>query len=111
MNRLLAFFLFLSITFFSHLNAAVYKGQMEFLAECIGCHHKPFLFLETKTKSWWKKEMSEKGKSVAYIHIKSLKAKDSWKYFRSKQYSKKARHLSDFLQEYAKDSGNIPIFD
>jgi len=111
MNKLVAFSLFLTITFYSHLNAAIYKGQMEFLAECIGCHYEPFVFLESKNKSWWKKEMKDNGRLVAYYHIKDLKAKDSWEYFRSKQYSKKARHLSDFLQEYAKDSGNIPVFD
>ncbi|MFC2074074.1 cytochrome C, partial [Campylobacterota bacterium] len=58
----------------------------------------------------WKKLLNkkQKGMELAQIHLDSDKAKKSWKYFNSKKYRKKARHLRDFMVEYAKDSGNVP---
>jgi hypothetical protein len=56
----------------------------------------------------WKKWMKKKGKGLADIHLKSKKAKKSHKYFKSKTYTKKSKHLKQFLVEYAKDSGNVP---
>lgn len=52
--------------------------------------------------------MKHKGKKLAEIHLNSQKAKKSWKYFKSKRFKRKAKHLKDFLVEYAKDSGRVP---
>ena len=40
--------------------------------------------------------------------LKDKDAKKSWKYFKSKKYTKKSKHLKQFVIEYAKDSGNVP---
>jgi hypothetical protein len=56
----------------------------------------------------WKKLMKKKGRGLAEIHLRNPKAKKSWKYFKSKRYAKKSKHLKQFLVEYAKDSGNVP---
>ena len=58
----------------------------------------------------WKKLLNKKNKGalLAKLHLENKKAKKSWKYFDSKKYRKRARHLRDFMVEYAKDSGNVP---
>ena len=52
--------------------------------------------------------MKNQGEGLAKLHTENEKAKGSWKYFESKKYQKNAKHLRDFLVEYAKDSGNVP---
>ena len=52
--------------------------------------------------------MKKKGKPLAKLHLKKKSAKKSWKYFKSKKYTKKSKHLKQFVIEYAKDSGNVP---
>lgn len=97
------------VAFFLNLNlqAASYKGQRVYSKRCVKCHGRQN-FIESKTKREWKKLMRKKGKKLAEIHLKSEKAKKSWKYFKSKRFRKKSRHLKDFLAEYAKDSGRVP---
>jgi len=107
------FFLFLfSIFILTSLSAsaAVYKGQRIFVKKCVKCHKGGQAFVATKKKRTWKKLMKKKGKKLASIHIKSKdpKAKKSKKYFKSRRYKKKSKHLKQFLVEYAKDSGNVP---
>ncbi len=104
------FLLFLSVFIFSlsPLNAAVYKGQKIFVKKCVKCHEAGQAFIAKKKIRHWKKLMKKKGKPLADLHLKDDRAKKSWKYFKSKKYSKKSKHLKQFLVEYAKDSGNVP---
>ena len=88
--------------------AAIYKGQKEFVKKCLKCHGSGQTFVASHKMKHWKKLMRKKGKKLAQIHLKSEKAKKSWKYFKSKRFKKKSRHLKQFLVEYAKDSGNVP---
>ena len=90
--------------------AAVYKGQRIFVKKCVKCHKAGQQFVASKKKKEWKKLMKKKGKKLALIHLKSKnpKAQKAKKYFKSKRYYKKAKHLKQFLMEYAKDSGNVP---
>ena len=89
-------------------DAAVYKGQREFHKKCKKCHENGQEVAETYTRHEWKKMMKNKGEGLAEIHLNSEKAKKSWSYFKSHKYQKNARHLKDFMVEYAKDSGNVP---
>lgn len=93
------------------LEARVYKGQKEYIKKCKKCHHNGQELAHSKKKREWKKMMRSKGKSLAALHLKNKKASDSWKYFESKRYVKKSKHLKDFLMEYSKDSGNVPACD
>ena len=94
--------------FFSFsLEAASYKGQRIYSKRCVKCHGRQD-FIESKTRKQWKKLMKHKGKKLAELHLKNEKAKKSWKYFKSKRFQRKAKHLKDFLIEYAKDSGRVP---
>ena len=52
--------------------------------------------------------MQDDAKKLVDIHLKSKKAKKSWKYFKSHEFRKKTKHLRQFLHEYAKGTGNIP---
>ncbi len=54
--------------------------------------------------------MAKKGQKLAEIHLDSSdpKAKKSQRYFKGRKFTKKAKHLKQFLMEYAKDSGNVP---
>jgi len=90
------------------LSAAAYKGQREFLKKCVSCHSKKQAFISTKYSDEWEDFMDNNGKELADLHLRSEDAKKSWKYFKSKKYTKKVKHLEDFLLEYAKDSGNVP---
>jgi hypothetical protein len=100
----------LSVTLFTSLasQAAIYKGQKVFIKQCLKCHKGGQSFVAEKKMRSWKKLMKKKGKPLAKLHLKSKKAKKSWKYFKSRKYSKKTKHLQQFLVEYAKDSGNVP---
>lgn len=110
MNKL--FVLVFSIFFLAigMLEAAVYKGQNEFIKKCTKCHKNGQDFVSTKTQKEWKKLMNNQGEELASIHINSTNkdASASAEYFESSSYTKKAKHLSDFLEEYAKDSGRVP---
>lgn len=88
--------------------AAVYKGQREFHKKCKKCHRDGQEIAATYKRRTWKKMMKNKGQGLAELHLNNEKAKKSWKYFKSKKYQKKAKHIKDFMIEYAKDSGNVP---
>jgi mono/diheme cytochrome c family protein len=94
--------------FISTAEAAVYKGQKLYVKKCRKCHGGGQDMAVAKKKKEWKKLLKSKGKGLSTLHLKNSKAKRSWKYFKSKKYSKRAKHLKDFLVEYAKDSGNVP---
>ncbi|OIP56614.1 MAG: cytochrome C [Helicobacteraceae bacterium CG2_30_36_10] len=105
------FFLFLVSVMFLTLgnsNAAVYKGQKVFVKKCVECHESGQSFIATKKIREWKKFMKKRGEALAEIHLKDENAKKSWSYFESRKYTKDSRDLEQFLEEYAKDSGNVP---
>lgn len=91
-------------------NAAVYKGQKEFVKKCVKCHKAGQEFVSTKKKREWTAFMKDKGQKLADIHLESedKKAEPSHEYFSDKAFTKKTKHLKDFLLEYASDSGNVP---
>ena len=89
-------------------NAAVYKGRKYYVKQCRPCHNVGEELVSTKTQEYWAGLMKNNGKGLAEMHISMKAAEDSWEYFKSKKYAKKSRHLKDFLNEFASDSGNIP---
>lgn len=93
---------------FSSADAAIYKGQREFVKKCVGCHDSGQTFVASHKMRYWKKLMRRQGMELAKIHLESRKAKKSWKYFKSHKFKRKVRHLKQFFVEYAKDSGNVP---
>lgn len=108
------FFLFLfSMFVFTQLvsNAAIYKGQREYVKKCVKCHKGGQEFVATLKKKTWKKLMAKNGIKLAKLHLHNKEAKKSHKYFKSKKFTKKTKHLKQFLVEYAKDSGNVPACD
>ncbi len=90
------------------MHAAIYKGQKVFTKVCLKCHESGQSFVAKKTIYRWKKLMKKKGLGLKKLHLKKQKAKKSWTYFKSRNYTKKSKHLKQFLVEYAKDSGNVP---
>jgi hypothetical protein len=108
MKNFLLIALSLALFTLSSSDAAIYKGQRIFIKKCLKCHDSGQSFVAKYKMKKWKKLMRKKGKGLAEIHLKSKKAKKSWKYFKSKKYAKKSKHLKQFLVEYAKDSGNVP---
>ena len=103
------FFVWIAVVLLSavDLAAASYKGQRLFSKHCVRCHGRQD-FIESKTKKQWQKLMRHKGELLAQIHLESQNAKRSWRFFKSRRYKRKAKHLRDFLIEYAKDSGRVP---
>ena len=108
MGRLKFFFLLALFLCISTVDAAIYKGQKEFVKKCRSCHTEGQNFITKYTMKEWEDYFKENGKSLATLHIQTPKAKNSWSYFKGKRYSKKVKHLRQFLVEYAKDSGNVP---
>ena len=101
------FFAFSASTLFS----AIYKGHRIYVRTCSKCHTDKQAFVESKTIKEWAKLMNNKGEPLKKLHLKNQKAKASWDYFNSSKYTKKSKHLKEFLMEYAKDSGKVPAFD
>lgn len=108
MTKFILILMSISILTLSSSNAAIYKGQKVFVKQCLKCHESGQSFVASIKMRQWKKYMKKKGKPLAELHLKNKKAKKSWKYFKSRKYSKKSKHLKQFLVEYAKDSGNVP---
>ncbi|MGD9718417.1 MAG: cytochrome C [Sulfurimonadaceae bacterium] len=91
-----------------HLDAAVYKGQREYIKQCVDCHSSGQAFVGKKRIYEWEELMEKKGKPLAKIHQEAKEAQESVEYFESKRFEKMSKHLEDFFKEYAKDSGNVP---
>ena len=108
MNRTLFYILSALLITQATSSAAVYKGQRIYVKECRHCHGGGQQLAESKNMRDWRHFMKNKGEHLADIHLKSEKAKESWDYFSSSKFTKKAKHLKDFLVEYAKDSGKVP---
>ncbi|MEA3330203.1 MAG: cytochrome C [Campylobacterota bacterium] len=108
MSKLLLFAMVAMLLGITTMSAAVYKGQRVFVRKCVVCHHEGQTFLTQKTISQWEALMKDGGKPLAKLHTKDKNATESWEYFGSEKYSKKAKHLKQFLMEYAKDSGKVP---
>jgi len=90
------------------LNAATYKGQKIYMDSCKECHGGGQELAGSKKQRAWEKLMDNKGEKLADVHLSSKKAAASWDYFKDRSYTKGAKHLEDFLVEYASDSGNVP---
>jgi len=108
MTKFLLVLLSLTILTLSSSDAAIYKGQRVFVKKCLKCHDSGQNFVAKYKMKKWKRWMKKKGKPLAKLHLKNKSAKKSWRYFKSKKYYKKSKHLKQFLVEYAKDSGNVP---
>ncbi|MBU0721073.1 cytochrome C [bacterium] len=104
------FFFLVSVGFLTGVisNAAIYKGQKEYVKQCTKCHESGQVFIAERKIKDYKKLMKKKGALLAELHLKNKDAQKSWKYFKSTKYTKKTKHLAQFLIEYAKDSGNVP---
>ena len=92
----------------SSSDAAVYKGQKEYVKKCRKCHGGGQELASSKTMEEWENIMSNDGTELIKFHLKDKKAKKALNYFEDKRFKKKARHLEDFFVEYAEDSGNVP---
>lgn len=92
----------------SSVCAATYKGQKIYIETCKECHKGGQELAGSKKQREWQKIMESKGEKLADLHLKSKKAEGSWSYFNDRGFTKEAKHLEDFLVEYAKDSGNVP---
>lgn len=105
-----ALVLVLSLCCIPALEAAVYKGQKAYMQKCRKCHGGGQKMAASKRMKDWKDLLNKKnkGSGLANLHLENEKAKKSWSYFDSKQYRKSAKHIRDFMVEYANDSGNVP---
>ncbi len=108
MNRYALTTVFLLSLLVSSSSAAVYKGQKVFVRKCLECHLQGQAFVALKSQDEWEELMEDEGTPLKELHLEDDEAVESWKYFKSKRYTKKAKHLNDFLMEYASDSGNVP---
>lgn len=110
MNKFLIFILSIFVFTSLAVDAAVYKGQSEYVKKCVKCHKAGQAFVATKKKREWSALMKDKGQKLAEIHLESevKGVEDSHEYFESKTYEKNSKHLQDFLFEYSSDSGNVP---
>lgn len=108
MKKIVMSLLALTVLGLGSAEAAVYKGQKVYIKKCRKCHGGGLEVAASKKKRTWKKLMKKKGEGLAKLHLDNEKAKASWSYFDSRTYTKRAKHLKDFLVEYAKDSGNVP---
>lgn len=111
MNKYLLVFLSSVFLLTTISSGAVYKGQKVFVKKCLKCHESGQSFVASKNMKDWKKLLKKKGKPLADLHLKDNNATKSWDYFNGKSFTKKSKHLKQFLMEYAKDSGNAPACD
>ena len=108
MKKLSLICLAASVLAVASLDAAVYKGQREYVKKCRKCHGDGQKLMASRDKMGWERLMKNNGEPLAKLHLENDKAKKSWDYFEDKQFRKKAKHLENFMLEYASDSGNVP---
>jgi cytochrome c1 len=108
MRKIIMYVLAITVLGLGSAEAAVYKGQKVYIKKCRKCHGGGLEVAASKKKKTWKKLLKNKGEGMAKLHLENKKAKKSHKYFKSKKFKKRAKHLKDFMVEYAKDSGNVP---
>ncbi len=108
MNKMNRFITLLFLAVVPMLDAATYKGQKAYIESCKSCHGGGQELAASKKMRTWEKIMDKKGEKLADIHMASKRAEASWDYFQDRKFTKDARHLEDFLVEYARDSGNVP---
>lgn len=108
MKKAFSIALFASVIGITAVQAAVYKGQQVYQKRCKKCHDSELELTKTYTSDEWGKLMADKGEGLGQLHIQTAKAENSWRYFRSKKYKKRVKHLKDYLSEYAKDKEKIP---
>jgi len=111
MQRLFFYVVLLCVFTNSAVFGAIYKGHRVYVHKCSTCHTDKEAFVKSKTIQQWEKLMLNHGEPLKKLHLKSKKAKKSWGYFNTPEYTKKSKHLREFLMEYAKDSGKIPAFN
>ena len=111
MSKIFILVTLFAVLTYTSLNAAIYKGQREYTKKCRDCHKNGQKIAASYKSAEWGDMMKQKGSGLAKLHLDAAEAKKSWKYFKGKKFAKKARHLRDFMTEYAKDSGNVPACD
>lgn len=111
MNHFFKYVLIITCMITLNLNAAVYKGQREYIKQCSSCHGGGQAFVGKKRVYEWEELMEKNGKPLAKLHLELAEEKsrkESSEYFENKKFEKMTKHLEDFFKEYAKDSGNVP---
>ncbi|MDD5400040.1 MAG: cytochrome C [Sulfurimonas sp.] len=110
MGKFFIFSLFMVVFALSNADAALHKGQKEYLKQCSKCHPGGQTFISKKYIREWEQIMKNNGEELAKVHLSSSdeKAKPSHEYFKNKESKDNAVHLMQFLMEYAKDSGKVP---
>ena len=100
----------LTVLFLSSADAALYKGQKEYVKRCSKCHSDVHAFISKKTGTKWEEYMKSSAEELVKVHLNSSaeNAKNSFDSFKNNNYEKNANHLMQFLMEYAKDSGKVP---
>ncbi len=76
-----------------------FKGQKEYLRECRSCHGSSQFFLGKFTPERWAELLKDKGKKLAFNHIKTG---NSAEYFKSQQYLKRIEYFQAYVTHYFK---------
>ena len=105
-------FVIFSLIFFtlSSAEAALYKGQKEYIKRCSKCHSSGHEFISKKSSLEWQEYMKESAAKLTSVHLQigDEKIRNSYDYFKDGSIEKNSTHLLEFLMEYAKDSGRVP---
>ena len=83
--------------------ASVFKGQRAYMKECRSCHGSCKM-TGTHTRSEWNIFFSNDGAKLVQLHLKDPAA---LKLFNSGDFQKSLKHLRQFFEEYAGDTGNV----
>ena len=86
-------------------DASVYKGQKEYMKQCKKCHGSGTKLSQKFTMDEWRDFFANSGAKLIQIHQKDANAS---KYFQSERFKKKVKHLRQFFEKFAADSGNVP---
>ncbi|RUM62826.1 MAG: hypothetical protein DSZ03_05995 [Sulfurimonas sp.] len=76
-----------------------FKGQKEYLRECRSCHGSSQFFIGKFTPERWSELLKDKGKKLAFNHIKT---KNSVEYFKSQQYVKRVEYIEAYVTHFFK---------
>ena len=78
-------------------------GKEVYSKECKQCHLSLKSVASSKHSKKWKELLSKEGYALAQVHLNNQKAKSSWTYFKSGDYTQHTKDLKDVLIKYSAD--------
>ena len=85
--------------------ASVFKGQQAYMKLCKKCHKSGGKLAASHTRAEWEDYFKNNAKLLKEVHKNDKTAMEK---LNSRNFEKNVKHMRQFFDEYAGDTGNVP---